>query len=308
MENTKTRMIYGSTSDYTEETGIHGEQPVLFVCSDHEIMEFPLSGHQLMGRPVHKNIPDIPVVNRYVSRCQGCFDTEGSRVFFTAADATNRAVINRRMLNPGEKVELKDGDEIIIPTSVGDDVADVMLVCAIYEQRINIWRELRLASRDALTGLAGRNTFRTWYLQHFHWKDIDHVCLFIMDIDFFKRINDVYGHPAGDEALKFLSKELTAVVGGTGYVCRWGGDEFVGIMLGNTEEVSRKLGEMSERMKNVKIEDRFTFTVSAGVVDVKQIEEIEDIDSAIVLADKALYRAKEDGKSRICVYKPGEND
>ena len=307
MDDSRTRLLYGSTSDYTEDTVRHGDQPVLFVCSDHEIMEFPLKGHQVLGRPVRKNIPDIPVVNRYVSRCQGYFDTEGTKVIFTAAEATNRVVINRRMLNPGEEVLLEDGDEIIIPTSVGEDVADVMLVCALYEKRINIWRELRLASRDALTGLAGRNTFRTWYLQHFHWKDTEHVSLFILDIDYFKRINDVYGHNAGDEALKLLSGELLTVVGGTGYVCRWGGDEFVGIMLGNTDEAARRLNEMSDRLKDMRIEERFFFTVSAGIVDIKQIDEIEDIDSAIVLADRALYRAKDDGRSRICVYDPADS-
>ena len=307
MDDSRTRLLYGSTSDYTEDTVRHGDQPVLFVCSDHEIMEFPLKGHQVLGRPVKKNIPDIPVVNRYVSRCQGYFDTEGTKVIFTAAEATNRVVINRRMLSPGEEVLLEDGDEIIIPTSVGEDVADVMLVCALYEKRINIWRELRLASRDALTGLAGRNTFRTWYLQHFHWKDTEHVSLFILDIDYFKRINDVYGHNAGDEALKLLSGELLTVVGGTGYVCRWGGDEFVGIMLGNADEAARRLNEMSDRLKDMRIEERFFFTVSAGIVDIKQIDEIEDIDSAIVLADRALYRAKDDGRSRICVYDPADS-
>lgn len=58
--------------DRSEELKI---QPRLFVCFEHEIMEFVLSGRQMIGRPFKNIIPDIPVTNRYVSRCHGYFDT-----------------------------------------------------------------------------------------------------------------------------------------------------------------------------------------------------------------------------------------
>ena len=177
-----------------------------------------------------------------------------------------------------------------------------MLVCAFIESRINIWRDLELAARDALTGLSGRNAFRTWYVQNHSWKKDGNISLFILDIDSFKRINDVYGHAAGDSALCILSEQLRLAVGGTGFVCRWGGDEFVGIIEGDAEAVKGILENMSREIRNIKIDDLFHMSVSAGIVEVKK-EEVSDIDELIVLADRALYRAKEGGKNCICIQK-----
>ncbi len=59
-----------------------------------------------------------------------------------------------------------------------------------------------LSAKDTLTGLPMRNTFRTWYLTKHGWKIDSNICLFLLDIDKFKTINDTYGHKAGDNALK----------------------------------------------------------------------------------------------------------
>ncbi len=224
MDTSKTSVLYDSAQDYKMTSDLQPEKPRLFVCVDHEIMEFVLEGRQLLGRPDGDQIPDIPVVNKYVSRRQGWFETKGNEVTFTPEASTNAVIFRRKTLKPGETVEIWDGDELILPISRGGEKADIMLVCAILEKRIEIWRNLRLASRDALTGLSGRNAFRTWYVYRFPWGDQTETSLFILDIDYFKRINDVYGHAAGDSALRMLSEELLLMVKNTGYVCRWGGD------------------------------------------------------------------------------------
>lgn len=301
-EDVNTSYLYSSTQEYLGRPEKHRVQPRLFVCFEHEVMEFPLAGHQTMGRPVDDHIPDIPVTNKYVSRNHGYFDTTDDKVTYTAEDALNGTIFRRKMLTPGETVELWDGDELIIPVADKGDGADVMLVCAIIENRINIWRDLELAARDALTGLSGRNTFRTWYLRNHSFRKDEKLSLFILDIDNFKRINDVYGHSAGDSALKLLAEELRLAVGTGGFVCRWGGDEFVGLMEREASEAKAALEELSRRINSVKIDDVFRITVSAGVAGIRSKEEAPDIDGLVILADQALYRAKEYGKNRICVY------
>lgn len=294
-----TTFLHTIPEDYFGHTGTQTVKPRLFVCCEHEIMEFVLEGHQLLGRPADSITPDIPVTNRYISRRHGYFDTEGGKITYTAENTTNGTIFRRRRLEAGETVELWDGDELIIPVSDNENGVDILLVCAIVENRIRIWRDMRLASRDALTGLSGRNTFRTWYHQK-HRKHKDHPgCLFIMDIDFFKRINDVYGHSAGDVALKYLTEQLLLVVGSDGYVCRWGGDEFVGVIASPAAEVKRLLEEMGERVAQERIDNQFRMTVSAGLADIASAPDPEDIDAIVMQADQMLYRAKEGGKNRV---------
>ncbi|MCR5674231.1 MAG: GGDEF domain-containing protein [Lachnospiraceae bacterium] len=295
----KTTFLHTIPEEYLGRTGQQSVKPRLFVCCEHEILEFVLEGRQTLGRPAEGTVPDIPVTNRFISRKHGIFETRDGKITYTAEKTTNGTIFRRRKLQPGETVELWDGDELIVPVADNDNGVDILLVCAIVENRIKIWRDMRLASRDALTGLSGRNAFRTWYLQKYRKWDDHPGCLFIMDIDFFKRINDVYGHAAGDDALKILTEELLLVVGSEGFVCRWGGDEFVGVVTAPHAEAKRLLQEMGARIGENKINGQFHMTVSAGVVDISQVPDPEDIDAIVIEADQMLYRAKENGKNQV---------
>ncbi len=298
----QTTYLHPISERYLGKAALFNEQrikPRLFVCCEHEIMEFVLDGSQLFGRPADGIIPDIPVANRYISRRHGLFNTTGGRITYTAERTTNGTIFRRRLLDAGETVDLWDGDELIIPASDDDNGVDIMLVCAIVENRIRIWRDMRLASRDALTGLSGRNTFRTWYHQKLSKRRDIPGCLFMMDIDFFKRINDVYGHPAGDIALKLLTEQLLLVTGSDGYVCRWGGDEFVGVLVATPAEAKRQLEEMGSRIAGIKVNSQFYMTVSAGIVDIGTFQDPDDVDAIVVQADQMLYRAKENGRKRV---------
>lgn len=278
-------------------------KPVLFVCFEHEIMEFPLSGRQLLGRPSKEQVPDIPVTNKYVSRNHGTFDTEDGKVIYTPSESRNGTLLGKVKLTPGEPVKLQDGDELIIPASDGSEGVDVMLVCAISQNRINIWKDLMLSSKDTLTGLSMRNTFRTWYLTNHSWNKDSKICLFLLDIDKFKTINDTYGHKAGDNALKTLAEQLLITAGNTGYICRWGGDEFTGILAGSATEVKKQLDDMRKRIAGIKIDNQFNMTISAGVLDISSLGGGKDVDHLVTIADKALYKAKENGRDCVCIAK-----
>ncbi|MCR4807723.1 MAG: GGDEF domain-containing protein [Lachnospiraceae bacterium] len=278
-------------------------EPRLFVCFEHEIMEFPLAGRQLVGRPSKDRIPDIPVTNKYVSRQHGVFETAGGKVTYTPAESINGTLLGKKKLEPGEAIKILDGDELIIPASDEGEGVDVMLVCALSESRINIWRDLMISSRDTLTGLPGRNAFRTWYLMNHSWNTDAQMCVFILDIDKFKTINDTYGHAAGDKALKILSNQLRNTAGTTGYICRWGGDEFTGILAGDARKVKQDLDNMRIRIGKQKIDGRFYMTISAGIIDVRSVGGVNDLDRLVTIADKALYKAKENGRDCVCIAK-----
>ena len=277
-------------------------QPSLFVCFEREIMEFPLSGKQSLGRPSKDKLPEIPVTNPHVSRNHGTFETENGKVVYTPAHSSNGTLKGNKLLNPGEPVELKDGEELFIPVSNTSDGADVMLVCAQSKNRINIWRDLMKTSKDPLTGLSGRNAFKTWYLMNCSWNKELKMCLFLLDIDKFKTINDVYGHASGDNALKVLSEQLKETTGESGHICRWGGDEFTGIIMGTDVEVKKKLDNMRQRIRNIVIDNRFSMTISAGVLDISGFSS-NDIDHLVSIVDKALYKAKEKGRDKVCIAK-----
>lgn len=278
-------------------------KPTLFICFEHEIMEFPLEGEQVVGRPSKDRIPDIPITNKYVSRKHGVFKTVDGKVTYIPAESSNGTLLGKKKLEAGVAISILDGDELIIPASGDSEGVDVMLVCALSESRINIWKDLIVSSRDALTGLPGRNAFRTWYLMNHSWNTEAEMCLFILDIDKFKTINDTYGHAAGDKALKILSEHLRRTAGDTGYICRWGGDEFTGILSGSDSSVKADLDAMRERIGRIKIEGRFYMTISAGIIDIKSIAGIKEIDRLVTIADKALYRAKEKGRNCVCIAK-----
>ena len=280
---------------------VQNTEPRLFVCSEHEIIEFILTGRQVLGRPTEDNIPDIPVMNSYVSRFHGVFETTKDMVTFTAGDTKNGTVFRRQVLSPGQTVELWDGDELIIPVEEKGRDVDILLVCAIVESRIKIWRELSLASRDSLTGLMGRNAFRTWYIHTCTYKEQERLCLFILDIDHFKTINDTFGHSTGDEVLHLFTDELLNMVGNFGKVCRWGGDEFVGVVMMDLAEALKALSDMSIRISHSELRDGVSLTLSAGLLDVTKTDSRENFDRLVELADTALYRAKEEGRDRICI-------
>lgn len=124
------------------------------------------------------------------------------------------------------------------------------------------------------------------------------VTLMMLDIDYFKKINDSYGHKWGDGVLKEMVGEISKNIRGTDVFARWGGEEFI-FLLPHTEKsnaikVAEKIrkvidGSDSEKLKEV--------TVSIGIAEVDL--EDPDIDKIINLADKAMYRAKENGRNQV---------
>jgi diguanylate cyclase (GGDEF)-like protein len=164
----------------------------------------------------------------------------------------------------------------------------------------------QLASRDGLTGVENHRTFQERFLTEIlRAQRYDHqLAVLMMDIDFFKKVNDSYGHPMGDLVLKEVAKIISQNIRATDLLARYGGEEFV-CMLADTDRA--KAGETAERIREsiaAKVFEsgtvRFQVTMSIGgaiyPVDSRHGREI------LEKADKALYRAKETGRNRLVFY------
>jgi two-component system cell cycle response regulator len=195
------------------------------------------------------------------------------------------------------RIALRDGDKIQIGTATilkfsYQDALDEALQQNLYDS----------ATKDALTNLANKRTFSETILKEFAFAKRQRrpLALISFDLDRFKRINDTYGHPAGDFVLQKLAKVLTEALRVEDLAARVGGEEFA-ILLRDASEA--KAMECAERIRRtveatefVYEQTRIPVTVSMGVVALSHEVAAEQL---IVTADKRLYAAKEGGRNRV---------
>ena len=154
---------------------------------------------------------------------------------------------------------------------------------------------------DHLTQIYNRTYFdglMTSIALHQRKADTDFIIL-IADIDYFKSINDTYGHQVGDEALKDVAKVLKNSLRENDVVARWGGEEFV-IMLKNTDldEAQMIAEKLRANIEQTKIQDTINITISIGLT---KYNLGEDTNLTFKRADNALYKAKESGRNMVVV-------
>lgn len=122
----------------------------------------------------------------------------------------------------------------------------------------------------------------------------------IADVDFFKKINDMYGHNCGDYVLKELSSEMENLVRGKGFVARWGGEEFLMIFKNMTEQqVYRELTHFLQKIRDKEFcyeGEEFSITMTFGIEQRKKGEKAEEV---IRRADEKLYEGKQGGRNVI---------
>ena len=130
-------------------------------------------------------------------------------------------------------------------------------------------------------------------------------CIIVLDIDRFKEMNDVYGHPVGDTILEKLATVLSSHIRESDVLSRWGGDEFL-LLLSHTsiaegrivaENLRQVIEEMAIPLKDAEIK----ITASFGVGALHASEE-NPYERAYIEADSALYQAKKKGKNRVEVF------
>jgi diguanylate cyclase (GGDEF)-like protein/PAS domain S-box-containing protein len=160
------------------------------------------------------------------------------------------------------------------------------------------------ATHDPLTGLFNRR-----YLDDTLPREINHarrqkarICLAMLDIDHFKHFNDTFGHEAGDLVLRELGRVLQENVRKSDIVCRYGGEEFVLVLLDSTLEASRKhIERIRSHVKELQVRygDQLlnSMSLSVGLVEANEHEIMAD--DLLRAADEAMYAAKRAGRDRI---------
>ncbi|RTE85858.1 diguanylate cyclase [Lysobacter sp. N42] len=162
--------------------------------------------------------------------------------------------------------------------------------------------------RDALTGLFNRRYFdeTAQVIYKSNTRNEQPLSVVGLDIDFFKKINDTYGHSKGDDCLKVIAEMLKSFFHReSDLVARYGGEEFVMILTGGScEEHFAQIESFRKALeeKDIPIEaGSLNMTVSIGMVSL-QDDFALDLDTAMRLADEALYTSKEEGRNRTTVF------
>jgi len=156
--------------------------------------------------------------------------------------------------------------------------------------------------RDSLTGIPNRAAYdERLNLEFKRWKRFGRpLCIILADIDYFKNINDSYGHSAGDKTLQVIAKALQQSIRQTDFIARYGGEEFVILMPDtNLQQLAEPLNLLREKIKKIPFKFRnksVPITISFGATELLQGDNPRQ---AFDRADEALYQAKKNGRDRI---------
>lgn len=159
----------------------------------------------------------------------------------------------------------------------------------------------RLAHTDGLTGLYNHRFFqqRLVYEVERAKRYETALTLMMLDIDHFKDFNDAHGHPKGDAVLLEIGRVLLRASRASDTVARYGGEEFAIILPETSTETA---GVLAERVRELITEGKKELTVSVGIASLGAEDEPKTLLEA---ADRALYRAKREGRDRVCVGATG---
>jgi diguanylate cyclase (GGDEF)-like protein len=198
---------------------------------------------------------------------------------------------------------------ILVPTSVGYAYALFSFTRQYYSEISALivaqLDDAALARNDALTGIANRRLFdeRLKALWPSGSAPASPLALLLIDVDYFKRYNDLYGHPAGDECLRHISVALRDLIGEDDLIARYGGEEFVVLLPGRSLERALVMGNrfcravvalgIEQAMRTDELE---VVTISVGIGHSSTAVSAEHL---IEAADRALYRAKRAGRNRV---------
>lgn len=206
----------------------------------------------------------------------------------------------------------KDGrhDVLIVSALIQDSVESgyeyiisfAQDITVIKQQEAQNKRLIEIIQHDGLTGLYNRSAAEQLINKHLA-EDLSHTpgTLAIIDIDYFKQVNDNYGHPMGDFILMQLAKALNEVFRSADILCRWGGDEFLvflqnvsdeAIIEGRLERLRVKMMACNNRKRSLPI----TLSIGVAIASPRST-----IDSLFKLADSSLYNVKNNGRNGFLI-------
>lgn len=163
-----------------------------------------------------------------------------------------------------------------------------------------------MATTDSLTGVTNRHGFFNDVANIFNrHKSLQiPITILFFDIDHFKKVNDLYGHIFGDDVLKFFAKTIQQNMRAGDLLCRYGGEEFLGVIQDADYSVSQRVAKrIMEQIEKAAFETYpdFKFTTSIGIA-IGIPKEDDMVETFIEHADQALYEAKRTGRNKITMY------
>lgn len=168
-----------------------------------------------------------------------------------------------------------------------------------------------LSRTDRLTGLFNRGHWEECLAREFRRvrRTKGPACMLIFDIDHFKKVNDTYGHPAGDEVIRCVSALLKAAVRETDIAGRYGGEEFVVILIDTAPDGAMIFAERLRATVEASVvkhdQTEIRFTISLGIAELTETEESHK--QWIEHADLGLYAAKHGGRNQVVLYEPAKH-
>ncbi len=247
----------------------------------------------VLGRSIES---DFQISERSISRRHCRIYRESGRFWVEDLNSTNHTFLNEEMT---DRAPLRDGDHLRVSQTVLKFV-DEGNIEAGYHSELH-----ESTIRDALTGLYNRRhamaVLRTEMAKARRDEHRD-LAIMILDLDFFKEINDEFGHLAGDGVLKKLARIAQERVRASDTLARIGGEEFAVILPDTTADDARTIGESIRQSIEAESFDvggqQRTVTLSGGVATWSN--ELDDMSELLRQADRRLYQAKSSGRNRIC--------
>ena len=311
--NTRNDKNSGKTELYSTE----GQPPALgrrrpaLISLKGEQIAFPIPlerAEVIIGRAVEA---DVRITDYRASRLHARIVTEfvpqgETRCRIFDLGSTNGTLVNGTLVT---EALLSDGDKI----SIGDQLFRFEMLDDIdreFQQKVH-----RLLAHDDLTGLLTSKSFFSELRREAVRAATEStpLCVLMMDVDYFKEVNDRCGHLVGSQTLEILGRIIKAALRAGDVAARFGGEEFAAFLLDAdyaqalvAAERVRSAVEKEEfpatRLDAGKTRETLRITISIGVAAFP--DDSTDPIELVDLADSALYRAKRSGRNRICAYRP----
>lgn len=238
----------------------------------------------------------LPIDDDSISRFHARFVREGSEYFVEDLGSRNGTFIQGKRIT---RAAIRDDDWVQLGARVAfrftlTDSRQEVLLRKLYES----------STRDALTGAYNRRHFddRLRAEIAFAVRHATDCALILLDLDHFKRVNDSYGHPAGDEVLRHLGGIATRALRTEDVFARFGGEEFAVIVRGAS---TRGAGRLAERLREALCKENarhegqeIPVTLSAGCAALSCCV-APSSDEVVAVADRRLYAAKQAGRNRV---------
>lgn len=279
---------------------------LVFLGGDLLAVSIPLEREMvILGRALEADVRiNDTKASRQHAQIETIFDEKTKENAYVLTDLESK---NGTLLN-GHKIAqeiLQNGDKI----SIGEHILRFELLDEIdreYQHQIR-----RLLSHDDLTGLLSSRSFFSELRREAARSKVENrpFCVLMMDVDHFKQVNDTYGHLTGSKTLEELGFCIMQCLRSGDVAARFGGEEFAAFLLdaelSQAIVAAERIRELIEEndfsiMKQGKYSKTHRITISIGIATFPN--DSHDPIELVEMADSALYRAKREGRNRVCVY------